>query len=145
VDSRWPFFFPETQNIRVLWRIWGENRWEQAPPITNKLTTTLLMLGAITVTATSTVAQPGWNDCNPNAPRCRIYGSPSPPTGGQGPRPRTHVYRHTHHHVQTQMRRPDKIQVPRNSSGSFAKFAAIRRASTLVMIAILVQGNERRP
>jgi hypothetical protein len=38
-----------------------------------------------------------------------------------------------------------KVQVPRNSSGSFAKFAAIRPASTLVMIAILVQGNERRP
>jgi hypothetical protein len=63
-----------------------------------RLMTALLTAGVITATATTAVAQPGWNDCNPNAPRCRIYGSPSPPTRGQGLRPRTQVYHRTHHH-----------------------------------------------
>jgi hypothetical protein len=70
-----------------------------------KFMTALLALGVITATATTAIAQPGWNDCNPNAPRCRIYGSPSPPTGEQGLRPRAQVYHHTHRrhtHTRTQ-------------------------------------------
>jgi hypothetical protein len=66
-----------------------------------RLTTALLTLGVI-IAANTAIAQPGWNDCNPNAPRCRIYGSPSPPTREQGWRPRTQVYHHTHRrHMQT--------------------------------------------
>jgi hypothetical protein len=61
-------------------------------------TTALLILGAIIATETTAIAQPGWNDCNPNAPRCRIYGSPSPPMGEQRSRPRTRAYHHSHHH-----------------------------------------------
>jgi len=71
----------------------------------NRLTTALLTLGVIMATATTAIAKPGWNDCNPNAPRCRVYGSPSPSTGEQVLRPRTQVYRHTHHrHTHTQAR-----------------------------------------
>jgi hypothetical protein len=59
-----------------------------------RLVTVLLTLA----TATTAIAQPGWNDCNPNAPRCRIYGSPSSSLGQQDWRPRTRIYHHTHHH-----------------------------------------------
>lgn len=62
-----------------------------------RLVTALLTVGVITAIATTAIAQPGWNDCNPNAPRCRIYGSPSPSTAQQDWRPRTRIYHHTHH------------------------------------------------
>jgi hypothetical protein len=63
-----------------------------------RLVAALLTLGVITATVTTVAAQPGWNDCNPDAPRCRIYGSPSPLTTQQGWRPRTRIYHHAHHH-----------------------------------------------
>jgi len=69
-----------------------------------RLTTALLILGAIMAAATTAIAQPGWNECNPNAPRCRVYGFPSP-TGKQESHARTQVYHHTHHHhTRTQTR-----------------------------------------
>jgi len=66
-----------------------------------RLTMALMSLGVIIATGTTAMAQPGWNDCNPNAPRCRIYGSPSPPTRAQGLHPRTQVYHHRHRHTHT--------------------------------------------